>query len=873
MKKIVSLMLVVGMLISMTVSCVASTASVEPVYFEDFSKSSDTYTRNSDNTDHYTVVAENGRLVLTPKEDKSFYAYQLPGESTISGATELTVAVTFKASGSTGIGANAGLQCIMTPAFGIEGAGTFSFAGHCTSTDINTQYAYGHAENGAYAAGTGASDYMLNYQNKLGELAMDTEYIMVVEMTKSSLPIVTYYDTDGNEVLKQAYTLSEMRDTDFDFSNVADFDGPLGFVVRHNTYGGTCTLNAFAAYTSTGIDHATIISKLINDDTNRATPNPKYFNDFSDTTVTYQTGVNGYTAEMSDGKLTLSRTATTDFYAYTFSDSPTISGQQSLSLAVKFTPATVSAEYATMTTAFGISDDGNDDFLYAGYSTGKNDTALGNQSVYGKVVEHAHQKINDVTQYNYRYLSADTSNYGPFVLDTETEYIMIVEMTASLEPIITYYRADTGERLAYYGQGVNTGIDFSTIASFDGKLGLVIRNGACKGIYDSFVAYEACKVDHSAVIAQLNSGNNVCMQIKEDNSAIRFVGVIDLAEEELAGCETLGFDIKMTYNGTVYSKSDIITTVYDSVVADNETIYAKDYGGTYFYVVEINGIDGANGDIALEVIGKKDGASYDKVNFTVADLDYAITSMSFNIYYETGETNNYGVPDRVNKVTQMILSRMPDTVGLQECTAEWLEILKNKLGSSYGCIEGNLSQAGQEYCPIFYRKDKLEVVWSKSQWLSDTPDEESTVDGAALCRVVTYAKLRRISDEKEFICANTHLDHLSNAVGAVQAEKMLGLLSEYSDMPVVLTGDFNNPPSTKAHSLINLSYLKSSADIAALSKKETTIHCYGAANIIIDYVFVNEAYMYVYKYEVCNEKIDGYYASDHHPIVSTFLIK
>ncbi len=254
------------------------------------------------------------------------------------------------------------------------------------------------------------------------------------------------------------------------------------------------------------------------------------------------------------------------------------------------------------------------------------------------------------------------------------------------------------------------------------------------------------------------------------------------------------------------------------------------------------------------------------------ELDNAIASMSFNVFYQIGDDNKYGVPDRVSKVTQMILSRMPDTVGLQECTAEWLKILKNELGSSYGCIEGRLSQAGQEYCPIFYRKDRLEVAWSECKWLSDTPAVQSKVDGASLARVVTYAKLGRISDGVEFICANTHFDHLNSEVGARQSEILLDILAEYKSMPIVVTGDFNNTPNTEAYKILNSGYLRSTADIAALSKNECTFHMYGKAERIIDYIFANEACMYVYKYEACTEKIDGYYVSDHHPLVTTFLI-
>ncbi len=323
-----------------------------------------------------------------------------------------------------------------------------------------------------------------------------------------------------------------------------------------------------------------------------------------------------------------------------------------------------------------------------------------------------------------------------------------------------------------------------------------------------------------------------------------------------------------TNRSSISAYSQTLTEEEYSMGTSEDSVYM--FGSGYMFAIGLlmDMIDAQKQEGATHSISVSDSIC------NVVNNDEAITSMSFNIYYDMSDNNTYGVPDRVSKVTQMILNRMPDTVGCQECTIEWLGTLKTELKQYYGCISGKLSQSGQEYCPIFYRKDKFEVVWSKSQWLSDTPDVQSKVDGAALCRVVTYAKLRRISDGMEFICANTHYDHLNENVGGKQAEIMLELLSEYegAGLPIVVTGDFNSNPSSPGFKTLNSSYLISSADIGMISKKESTIHCYGNADNILDYVFVTASNIYVYKYEVCTEKIDGYYVSDHHPIISKFII-
>ena len=527
MKKILSMVLVTVMLAAMAVPCFANTAVAEPVYFEDFSKSADTYTSNSANTDNYNIIAENGRLKLSPKVDKALYAYQLPDAPVLSGVTALTVAMTFRASASAGTAGSTGLQCIMTPAFGITNAGEFNFAGHATSTATETQYIYGHVENGAYKAGNGASNLMLNYQNKVANLEMDKEYIMVLEMTNSTMPVVTYYNAEGVKLFEQTYALNEMKSVNFDFSSVANFDGPLGFVVRNNTFGGTCTLNAIAAYTSVGVDHTAIINKITEGDTNRGsddfeggeqpsdtpdidpTPNttPIYFNDFSDKSLNYADATGKYDATVENGALTLFYNGGTDFYAYTLPDSPTLSGLEYMTIAVKFTPS-ITAAFSAMTTAFGIDDSAN--FLFAGYATGAlapNDR--GNQYVYAKVKNAAYDAATTANSYamDYAYIYNDEAQTSCLRLELDKEYIMIVEMGKNSNPIVTYYDAETNEKVAYFITNMSNGYAFSNIANFDGKLGFAYRN-SCEGIYDSIVAYESNGLDHQMIITQLNTQND-----------------------------------------------------------------------------------------------------------------------------------------------------------------------------------------------------------------------------------------------------------------------------------------------------------------------------------------------------------------------------
>ena len=96
---------------------------------------------------------------------------------------------------------------------------------------------------------------------------------------------------------------------------------------------------------------------------------------------------------------------------------------------------------------------------------------------------------------------------------------------------------------------------------------------------------------------------NVYYQLGDNGRRIRFIGVIDITEEELEDYSEVGFEIAMTYEGNTYEYSLTTATVYTSIKADGATIPAKTYGGTYFYMVEITDLDAAISDIEFDVSG------------------------------------------------------------------------------------------------------------------------------------------------------------------------------------------------------------------------------------------------------------------------------
>ena len=111
------------------------------------------------------------------------------------------------------------------------------------------------------------------------------------------------------------------------------------------------------------------------------------------------------------------------------------------------------------------------------------------------------------------------------------------------------------------------------------------------------------KTLRTAKTKMLNATKDIYVQHSLDNTKIRFIGVLDLTEQELEEYKNFGFDISMTYNGKTYKNSFTTTTVYTSIMANGTPIYASAYGGTYFYAIEITDVDQADSYVEFSING------------------------------------------------------------------------------------------------------------------------------------------------------------------------------------------------------------------------------------------------------------------------------
>ena len=281
--------------------------------------------------------------------------------------------------------------------------------------------------------------------------------------------------------------------------------------------------------------------------------------------------------------------------------------------------------------------------------------------------------------------------------------------------------------------------------------------------------------------------------------------------------------------------------------------------------------------------------------------NYLLKVMSFNIQTENGTSVDFAL--RAEMFRDLLDDRPPDSIGMQEVTVNWLKWMDSVcFNDSYAGV-GEGRTPGGEASSIYYRKDKFELVASGTFWLSETPDVVgSSLPNANYPRICTWAHLRDKVTGFEYIHLNTHLDHNGNnsssdgrALRTSQVRVMLEYIQKLPDVPMVLTGDFNQAKTNSSDEIYAIfkNILGISTFTASTGEKLTgnfsdaradatwTVgedqwasmtkywqegtDAYNPAKKPIDYVFYTADDFTAVRYENIHYHRDGIYMSDHLP--------
>lgn len=256
----------------------------------------------------------------------------------------------------------------------------------------------------------------------------------------------------------------------------------------------------------------------------------------------------------------------------------------------------------------------------------------------------------------------------------------------------------------------------------------------------------------------------------------------------------------------------------------------------------------------------------------------SVNVLSFNIRYNNPDDGEHAWPNRKGMVASVVRFHAADLIGMQEVLRSQIDDLTVLLPnySWYGVGRNDGKNSG-EFSPIFYRRDRFQLLDSGEFWLSRNPDQIGSKSwDAALPRIATWVKFRDRESKQEFIHLNTHFDHRGEVARARSAELILDRLKTLSgNMPVVVTGDFNVPPESEAYATMTSMLVDSKLE--SVSEPHGPEGTFGGFTVKvgdtgdrIDYVFVAEGTK-VLRYAALSDQWDGRYPSDHLPVLAEII--
>ncbi len=248
-------------------------------------------------------------------------------------------------------------------------------------------------------------------------------------------------------------------------------------------------------------------------------------------------------------------------------------------------------------------------------------------------------------------------------------------------------------------------------------------------------------------------------------------------------------------------------------------------------------------------------------------------TMSFNILCAGAPPRRYWT-QRKEMVAQLIRSYAPDTFGLQEAHDRWMSYLIEALPeyAHVGVGRDNGKRMG-EYSPVFYRKDRFDLLDQGNFWLSETPGIPSRGWDAALNRICSYALLLDRESGKKLAHFNTHLDHIGEEARLRGAQLVASQAGKFSGVPTILTGDFNVFPYSEPYMAVTESGFSDARKIAEVSTDMFTFHNFGnpAVRETIDYIFFKNVEN-VRLFQVLSERPEGKFPSDHDPVFCEYSL-
>ena len=261
-----------------------------------------------------------------------------------------------------------------------------------------------------------------------------------------------------------------------------------------------------------------------------------------------------------------------------------------------------------------------------------------------------------------------------------------------------------------------------------------------------------------------------------------------------------------------------------------------------------------------------------------------IKVMTFNIRYDNPRDSINAWPNRAAQVCDFMRNEKPDLIGMQEVLLRQYNLLDSALSDYTSVGVGRDDGAkGGEMNPVFFRKDRFDMIRTITFWLSDTPEVPGSKGwGASLPRIVTWMELSDKNTHEHFYYFNTHFAHDSDSARIMSSKILLEQVIKISDgSPFIITGDFNMLPTSTGYSILtgpaeSVPVIKDSHSISEKRPWGPTYTFNGFSDKPgtgrIDYIFVKTG-LRALEHRTMIKKEGGVFISDHWPVEATISIK
>lgn len=262
-----------------------------------------------------------------------------------------------------------------------------------------------------------------------------------------------------------------------------------------------------------------------------------------------------------------------------------------------------------------------------------------------------------------------------------------------------------------------------------------------------------------------------------------------------------------------------------------------------------------------------------------------IKALTLNLRYDNARDSLNAWPNRAPMVCRFLKEEKPDIFGMQEVLSKQFDYLDSVMGDVYGSVGIGRTDGARdgEMNPVFYRKDKFDMIRTKTFWLSETPEVPGSISwGSSLPRIVTWMELVDKDGHQRFYFFNTHFAHDSDSARINSSRYLLRAVDSISNgLPFIITGDFNMLPTSNGYSILTGPFesVPLMKDSFIISNRRPygppyTFNSFSddRGSGRIDYIFVRNG-MGVSDHRTVIKKEKGIYISDHWPVTASVSIK